>query len=205
MAIPIIDSDTHVTEPADLWTSRIASKWGDLVPHVKWDTELEAEAWFIGDQNLGAAAGSASYGWKELWPSVPPTYAEAHPASYDATERLKVMDASGIYAEVLYPNVGGFGSTVFLKAKDPKLVLECVRAYNDFLIDWIQPAPERFVPVAALPFWDVQASVKEIERAVSARRTSTACPTSRITIGIRSGQQPKQPASRSVCMSGAAT
>ena len=167
MAIPIIDSDTHVTEPADLWTSRVASKWGDRIPHVKWDGESQTEAWFIGDENLGPAAASASYGWKDNWPSVPPTLADAHPAAYDAAERLKVMDASGIYAEVLYPNVGGFGSTVFLKSKDPELVLECVRAYNDFLIDWIQPAPERFVPVAALPFWDVQASVKEIERAAS--------------------------------------
>ena len=167
MAIPIIDSDTHVTEPADLWTSRVASKWGDRIPHVKWDAESQTEVWFIGDQNLGPAAASASYGWKDNWPSVPPTLADAHPASYDAAERLKVMDASGIYAEVLYPNVGGFGSTVFLKSKDPELVLECVRAYNDFLIDWIQPAPERFVPVAALPFWDVPASVKEIERAAS--------------------------------------
>ena len=167
MAIPIIDSDTHVTEPADLWTSRVASKWGDRIPHVKWDAESRTEAWFIGDQNLGPAAASASYGWKDQWPSVPPTLADAHPASYDAAERLKVMDASGIYAEVLYPNVGGFGSTVFLKSREPELVLECVRAYNDFLIDWIQPAPERFVPVAALPFWDVPASVKEIERAAS--------------------------------------
>ena len=35
--IPIIDTDTHVVEPPDLWTSRVASKWGDLVPHVEWD------------------------------------------------------------------------------------------------------------------------------------------------------------------------
>ena len=167
MAIPIIDADTHITEPADLWTSRVSSKWGDLVPHVKWEPESKMETWFIGDQNLGPAAASASYGWKDNWPSVPPTYAEAHPSSYDASERLKVMDASGIYAEVLYPNIGGFASTGFLKLKDPNLVLECVRAYNDFLIDWIQPAPERFVPVAALPFWDVKESVKEIERAAA--------------------------------------
>ena len=32
--IPIIDTDTHVVEPPDLWTSRVSSKWGDLVPHV---------------------------------------------------------------------------------------------------------------------------------------------------------------------------
>ncbi len=30
----VIDVDTHVTEPADVWTSRVSAKWGDRVPHV---------------------------------------------------------------------------------------------------------------------------------------------------------------------------
>ena len=47
---------------------------------------------------------------------------------------------------------------------DPELMLACVRAYNDFLIDWISPDPRRFVPICATPFWDVAASVAEIER-----------------------------------------
>src|SRR5258708_7363973 len=33
---PIIDVDSHISEPGDLWTSRVSKKWGDLVPHVKW-------------------------------------------------------------------------------------------------------------------------------------------------------------------------
>ena len=30
----VADADSHIIEPADLWTSRISAKWGDLVPHV---------------------------------------------------------------------------------------------------------------------------------------------------------------------------
>ena len=33
--IPVIDVDTHVTEPADTWTSRVAKKWGDKVPRLE--------------------------------------------------------------------------------------------------------------------------------------------------------------------------
>ena len=80
----IIDADTHITEPANVWTSRVSSKWGDTVPHVVAEAETGTEHWYIGDVQLGAAAGSACYGWPEHWPSVPPTFAEAHPASYDA-------------------------------------------------------------------------------------------------------------------------
>ena len=31
----VIDVDTHVTEPPDVWTSRVASKWKDRVPRVE--------------------------------------------------------------------------------------------------------------------------------------------------------------------------
>jgi hypothetical protein len=29
---PLIDSDSHVVEPPDLWTSRLPSKWADDTP-----------------------------------------------------------------------------------------------------------------------------------------------------------------------------
>lgn len=163
----IIDADTHITEPVDLWTSRVSSKWGDAVPHVVLDQESGKENWFIRDVKLGASTGGAAYGWPEHWPSQPPTYADAHPASYDAAERLKIMDASGVYAAVLYPNFVGFASNRFLQLKDPALMLACVQAYNDFVIDWIAPAPERFIPVATMPFWDIEASACEVDRAAA--------------------------------------
>lgn len=40
----LIDVDSHIVEPADLWTSRLPGKWGDLVPHVKFDAENQQES-----------------------------------------------------------------------------------------------------------------------------------------------------------------
>jgi predicted TIM-barrel fold metal-dependent hydrolase len=74
------------------------------------------------------------------------------------------MDREKIFAQVLYPNLGGFGSGGFLRLKEPELMLECVRAYNDFLIDWCSADAGRLIPVCALPFWDVAACVAEIQR-----------------------------------------
>ena len=37
----IIDTDTHLVEPPDLWTSRMSKKWGDLVPSVRWDDDAQ--------------------------------------------------------------------------------------------------------------------------------------------------------------------
>ncbi len=86
------------------------------------------------------------------------------------------MDAEGICAQVLIPNVGGFGSGDLLERKEPALMLECVRAYSDFLVDWCSADPERLLPVAAMPFWDVEACVAEVERAVAqGHRAVLAC------------------------------
>jgi predicted TIM-barrel fold metal-dependent hydrolase len=90
-----------------------------------------------------------------------------HPSAYDAKERIKVMDEAGIRAAALYPNLGLLFTPLidnFVNFELGAYRLECVRAYNDFVNDWISPDPTRFIALANIPFWDVQASVEEIER-----------------------------------------
>jgi len=48
--------------------------------------------------------------------------------------------------------------------EDEELKLLCVTAYNDFLLDWASADLRRLLPVIATPFWDVEATVREIER-----------------------------------------
>jgi hypothetical protein len=71
--IPILDVDTHLTEPADLWTSRAPMKYRELVPRVvtkriedvggalgKWGGVGEAPVWVVEeDVILGFAGGSS--------------------------------------------------------------------------------------------------------------------------------------------------
>ena len=90
--IPIVDVDTHVVEPPDLWTSRMSSRWGDLVPHVRWDEANQEEAWFMGDQRLGAVGAAAMAGWHEYAPFHPRRWADTDPATSDPAKRLAVMD-----------------------------------------------------------------------------------------------------------------
>ncbi|MEE3331284.1 MAG: amidohydrolase family protein [Myxococcota bacterium] len=158
-----IDTDTHITEPPDVWTARVASKWGDMIPHVK---RLEGrDIWCIKDQMIGGPGWTTMAGFNGSFPDSPLGYDDIPKSSFDAKERLAHMDAEGIHAQVLYPNVGGFGGGGFLKLGEPELMLDCVRAYNDFLVDWCSADPNRLVPVAAMPFWDVDACIAEIHRA----------------------------------------
>ncbi len=161
----VIDVDTHITEPADLWTSRLPAKFHDRAPHIVRNPETQWDIWQIGDASPLVPVGfTAVAGWPEPFPAAPRNMDEVPKASFDANARLEYMDSLGIWAMALYPNVGGFGSQAFLNLKDPELMLACVQAYNDFLCDWIAPDPRRFIPIAAMPFWDVEATRAEIQR-----------------------------------------
>lgn len=162
--IAIIDVDTHVVEPPDLWTSRVPSVSRVDVPHVRWDDRTGDEAWFIGDQRLAAVGNPAMAGWGEYPPDHPRRWADIDPVTWEARLRLERMDSYGIHAQVLYPNVALFDANNILGMRDAGLQLACVRAYNDFQTEWGSVAPDRFLPVASLPFWDLSATIAEMER-----------------------------------------
>ncbi len=159
-----IDADTHITEPGDVWTSRLPQKFQDAAPRmVRRDDGFDMWQFGGADRRIPVGA-TAVAGWPEPFPSIPKNIDECPAAAYDAKARLAYMDEIGAWAMALYPNIGGFGSETFLGLNDPELMLACVRAYNDWLIEWIAPDPRRFIPVMATPFWDVAATVAEIER-----------------------------------------
>src|SRR5207237_460803 len=88
---------------------------------------------------------------------------EVHPASYSVPERLELMDACGINAQILYSNILGFGGQHAVKVGD-QLRLASVQIYNDAMAEIQAESGARIFPMALLPWWDVKLSVKEIER-----------------------------------------
>jgi predicted TIM-barrel fold metal-dependent hydrolase len=161
----VIDCDTHISEPPDLFTSRLPRKWQEAAPKIVFNEQTGFENWVIGtEQHASIPVGhTAVAGWPEPFPAAPAGFAEIPKAAHDPHARLEYMDSLKIWAMALYPNVSGFGSQAFLDLGSPELMLACVRAYNDFLTDWCEPGPDRFIPISSMPFWDVPACIKEIE------------------------------------------
>jgi predicted TIM-barrel fold metal-dependent hydrolase len=165
----VIDVDTHITEPPDTWSARLPARFRDRAPRVVKSPDYGFEVWQIGDGSSPVPVGhTAVAGWPEPFPAAPQGFSEVPPAAYDARARLEYMDRVGIWAMALYPNVGGFGNEAFLKLGDAELMLACVETYNDFLLEWIEPDPRRFIPICATPFWDPFLSAREIERCAAA-------------------------------------
>src|SRR5713101_8179975 len=116
----IIDVDTHVTEMPDVWVSRVPARMRDAVPRV--ETDADGTQWWVlkGKRNLASPGLTATAGVGDM-KNFPKTYEEMHPGAYDAKARLRYMDQMGIWAMVMYPNVGGFGAQQFLRLNDPEL------------------------------------------------------------------------------------
>jgi len=159
----IIDADTHVTELPDLWTSRVPEELRHLVPRVETNADGQP-VYYLGEVSMGYGPGTVSTAGVGTIHSPPERYEDMHPGSYDAKARLEYMDGLGIWAMVMYPNLGGFGAQTFPKLLDPELILTCVRAYNDWQSEWASADSRRLLPITSIPFWDVGAAAVEIRR-----------------------------------------
>lgn len=168
--VKVIDVDTHVIEPYDLWTTRVSvKKWGDKVPHVVFHEGMQRDVWMSGDLFLRPATSAAQAGYEVAPPLGPRVWSDVKRVTWDAEDRLKLMTEYGIYAAILYPNVPGFGAGNFsnVGGEDGELGLELLRAYNDFLVDFSSADPNRYIPVMALPFWDLDLTIAEMERSAA--------------------------------------
>ncbi|MFU8814465.1 MAG: amidohydrolase family protein [Pseudomonadales bacterium] len=163
--IPVIDCDSHWTEPPDLWTSRAPRSLRDRMPRV--EAVDGVQQWRVGDIPLGPIGLSVvqADGGKALGRLFLPHQSQIHPASWDGRARLEMLDTLGIDAQIVYPNVAGFASIRFLEIDDVDLRRACVEIYNDAAAELQQTTGGRLRPQAILPFWDMSATLAEMRRA----------------------------------------
>jgi uncharacterized protein len=163
----IIDADAHITESPDVWLDRVPSKWHERVPQIVRDPVTGEDVWYInGAASTASVGATAVAGAGTEFPVRPRNLDEVPLGAWQAKARLEYMDSVGIWSQVLYPNVGGFGNAAFLTMPDAELRLACVRAYNDWLLEWCAEDARRLIPVMATPFWDIDAAVREVQRGV---------------------------------------
>jgi predicted TIM-barrel fold metal-dependent hydrolase len=171
--IKVIDIDTHLSEPLDLWTSRATPKYRDRVPQMRM---LDGKLTWTIDGNRSMGVGSASSviyrdGSKaagiefSVW-----RVDEVHPGCSRVKERLEFMDENGIWVQIVYPNVLGFAGQgrapmgTRLQPVDPDLREVSTRIYNDAMAEMQAESGDRLLPMALLPWWDIHLAVEEAER-----------------------------------------
>ena len=182
--LKVVDADTHYSEPYDLWTSRVSASLKDKVPHVVQNSD-DTRSWVLDGKVIIPNAGGASCIMKDkskrsFWDvddiRDTPYIEDVHPAAWNPHERVKFMDEMGIYSQIMYANVLGFGGHM-MDQFDPEVSKLTVQIYNDAMAEIQEETNFRLCGQAFIPFWDVNEAVKEARRiAEMGLRGVTICP-----------------------------
>jgi predicted TIM-barrel fold metal-dependent hydrolase len=159
----IISADSHVMEPADLWTSRLPARLRDQAPEVR--RNPDAPGWLFYAPTLPPSKVAGSWGagvdrakFQEHLDQA--GYESARPSGWDPVERLKDQDIDGVSAEVLY---GTLGMRLF-RMTDAPLQRAVFATYNDWLAEFCSHDPARLHGLGLISLWDVDEGVAELER-----------------------------------------
>ena len=161
---PIIDADAHVNEPPELWQERVPARLRQRAPKVLHTPD--GDVWSFDDgKKLRPVGLTATAGLSYLqFKPQGYRYETIRPGSFDTAERLKDLDADGLYAQILYPSVTLAGARTY--SDDRELQLACVRAYNEWLLDFCKPSGGRLIPQAIIPTTGVADATAELEWAI---------------------------------------
>ncbi len=182
----IISVDDHLVEHPRVWQDRLPAKHRAAGPRI---VELDGKHLWSYEGvtyptiGLNAVAGKPM----EEWGMDPGRYEDMIPGCYDPVARLADMDLDGIQAALCFPSFPGFAAGTFQRARDKELASLCVKAWNDFYIDeWCATAPDRYIPLALLPIWDIDACVAEAERTAAMGARTVSFPDSPVPLGLPS-------------------
>lgn len=172
----ICDADMHVFEPADLWQRYIAKEYRHAAPvgmtELKRDIRVKVKSEIllrVGPVSPLKERGGSGIGWREDQETA---YASAEARGWDATAQLEAMDRECVDLTVLFPTRGlfvlGLDSSEQIGADglEPEFAAAIARAYNDWLHDFAQAAPDRMYGAAMVAPHDVAAATDETRRCV---------------------------------------
>jgi predicted TIM-barrel fold metal-dependent hydrolase len=164
----VISADNHILEPPNLFVDRVPARYRDQAPRLVrgkdggdgWSLDGSIPErtislpWGLGAVNPGARIRIAPRGlrWEELVPG-----------NYDGAAHLKDMAADGIDAAVVYPQMV---YRAYTGLPDRDLGLECLKAFNDWLLDdFCSVDPRRLIGMCMIP-WEhsIEVTRAELER-----------------------------------------
>ena len=163
--LKIISADDHLSETPDLWQSRLPKHLREKGPRFV-TLPGGGDGWMMPGAQAPRPLGldvMAGRKYDEYKVSGVP-WSEVRPGCYEPWARLADMDEGGVWATVLYPNVGlGFGGGRGFSG-DWEMATACLQAYNDHLAEFCSVNPKRLSGAAVLPMDTVENAVAEVNR-----------------------------------------
>ena len=187
--IPLIISvDDHVVEPAHLWQTWLPEKYRDKGPKIErhriggllykgglnYEYEVDPEdgtgdvcdIWFYEGNMYPHKRHVAAVGFaRDDMTLTPISYDEMRQGCWDPKFRLLDMDIDHVEKSLAFPTFPRFCGQTFTEAKDREVGLECVYAYNNWMVEeWCGDSGGRLIPLCIVPLWDADLAAAEVRR-----------------------------------------
>ena len=139
----LISADTHITEPADLYTTRLPKHLRERALYIDLHGEYQ-------DYGVPGHSHMTSSRYIDV---------DGDFIGPDLEQRLKNLEDDGIWGEMMFPN---YGLSAFVR--DHELAIAHARVYNDFIVERFSEHFDRHKPMALVPLTDIDDAVAEVER-----------------------------------------
>lgn len=169
---PVISCDSHIHEPRNLFQERLPQRLRDRAPRVVSDPNGDKIVMgsklvrFVGLEAMEEFDASDRF-------YLGARYEVGRKGKFEQEARMHDLAIDGVQAEVIY----GFG--YWMDQEDREVLLEMIRAYNDWVHEFIEPTKDRSIAPAMLPTWSVPLAIEEAQRVVGelgARAVQIAAP-----------------------------
>ena len=163
----LISADSHVFEPADLFTRNLPASLRDQAPKVgDWNG---GSAWFVEDVvpvPFPASAVTGSGYRSSLRPRSETAVAfdELMPGLYEPAQRIRVQDADSVDAELLYASPHLWDAVK--QVDDAGLRLGCAKVYNDWIAEFCSHNPQRLIGIGKIPTSGIEDARQELVRCI---------------------------------------
>lgn len=169
--IPVFDADSHVFEPAEVWTEYLEPEYRVAARSAFYFSQgSDGLSTVILNGRPASAIDSSRLNRRAIWrPGMTPDEIGGldaaapypiNPGAHNAAARLKDMDQIGVDKALLFPTL----FAEYLPAvENPDLAYALSRAYNNWIGDFCRSS-QRLFPVGVLPMQDVAFAIEEARR-----------------------------------------
>ncbi|MDA0262284.1 MAG: amidohydrolase family protein [Proteobacteria bacterium] len=149
----LISSDSHVTEPADLWLNALGGKFGERAPRMVGEREGRQGKYFDVGGGLYVVMEKIEAEAKKNRPGT-------RDAGSDQEVRLQFQRDAGLDAEIINPTTMG----CIMQSPDLEIRTASAAVYNDYMAEYCAPDTNRLIGIAVVPTHDVDWAVNELQR-----------------------------------------
>lgn len=167
----IIDADSHVTEPIEMWQEYLESEFKELSPYrdlpVAEDGSIQIDLFSSPVKDLKVNSEHIYYKisqamWDEGLKATLRDLDKYKEFGYDPESQVKGMKAMGADISFLYPSVGLW--MLAIDTMEPPLAAALTRAYNNWLRDFCSYDPQLLRGVGAICLHEPETMVSELQR-----------------------------------------